>query len=159
MNKRGVRAFALGMLVAVSIIGTYYFYFTGQSQAKLDEAAAKQMLAKKGYVVLPASEYQKIKKANASTKPGAKIAEKDKTLTRPKNNPKKNQLIAYSLKVTSGMSPEEISNLLVKHHIIENGDEFEQFLTTHHFATKIQVGTYHLTDKMDYQEITKLLTK
>lgn len=77
MNKRTVRAFALGILFSVSLIGSaYYFLQNGKSSL----SKAKQSLEEKGYIVLSKSEYTNLQKQskrktrrNKARKPSKKL--------------------------------------------------------------------------------------
>lgn len=159
MNKQGLRAFAFGIIFTVSILGTYYFNYANESQAKFDETAAKKQLQKKGYIVLTDAEYQNMEKRLTGSHSAATKAKDQKAVNSQNNHANESKISTYTLKVASGMSSGEIAKLLEEHKIIENGDEFGQFLVAHQFQTKIQLGTYRLTNQMDYQEIAGLITK
>jgi hypothetical protein len=157
MNKRGIQAFSLGIIFTVSILGSYYFYFDKSSdQPNISEA--KNFLKSKGYTILSQTDYQKLKeKSTSQTK---------NTSSNQKQEHSKNQAVTennnektYQLQVTSGMASGEIANLLAEYKIIENTTEFEQYLITHQYETKVQLGTYNLTNKMDYKQISKIITK
>jgi hypothetical protein len=162
MNKRGIQAFSLGIIFTVSILGSYYFYFDkSSSQPNISEA--KSLLKSKGYTILTQTEYLNLKdssqtkatttKKQQQSKASAKDQSKKQTTTQ--NNDEK----TYQLQVTSGMASGEIANLLAKNKIIENAMEFEQYLITHQYETKVQLGTYILTTKMDYEQLAKIITK
>lgn len=158
MNKQGLRAFSLGMIFTVSILGTYY-YSSSQDQTKVSDNAAKSQLEKDGYVVLTSADYQNMKKKVTNHQSAVPKAEIKKGIKKQQGNAAKNQIITYQLRVVSGMSSENIAKLLEENNIIENGAEFSRFLVSHQFQTKIQLGTYHLTNNMSYEEIAKLITK
>jgi hypothetical protein len=160
MNKRSIRAFSLGIIFTVSVIGSYYFYF--DNSLKLPNSSqAKNLLEEKGYTVLTKTEYQKLrgkiistnKQQTKQSKAQKKILSKNQTIRQENNN------TAYLLQVVAGMPSGEIANLLAEQNIIENANEFQQYLITHQYETKVQLGTYNLTNKMDYEQIAKIITK
>lgn len=157
MNKQGLRAFSLGILFAVCLLGTYYYNFSKANIKTIDAGSAKSLLQKNGFIVLTSDEYKKLQTAKADKKENSLIT-KAKNNDSHKNQPTDNT-VAYHLKVASGMNLSEISSLLVQNKIIENGAEFTQYLIAHHEDSKIQLGTYTLTNKMDYTQITKNITK
>ncbi|WML45317.1 aminodeoxychorismate lyase [Neobacillus sp. PS3-40] len=167
MNNRGIRAFSLGMIFTVSILGSYYFSFEEGSQRHLKTSDAKILLEKNGYKILTSDEYKMLrgKKSNTLSKkiPSKKALElsKSKPKVQPNNQaiPQGNNEISYRLQVLSGMNSGDITSLLAEHKIIENEGEFQQYLITHQYQARVQLGTYDLTNKMNYDQIAKTITK
>lgn len=155
MNKQGIRAFSLGMIVAICLLGTYYYYFAQENLKIVDAQSAKSLLQKSGFIVLSSDEYKKLQTAQSNKN------EKSSTNQTKNNNFNKNQstTVTYHLKVAPGMNLSEIASLLVQEKIIDNNVEFTQYLTVHHDDSKIQLGSYTLTNKMDYEQIAKIITK
>lgn len=156
MNKRGIQAFSFGIIFTVSLLGSYYFYFEKSNVQTINEA--KSLLKSKGYTILTQVEYQQLKEKKTSQikstiTPQKKEQSKKQTVTQ--NTDEK----AYQLQVTTGMASGEIAKLLAENKIIENAMEFERYLITHHYETKVQLGTYSLTNKMDYKQLAKIITK
>lgn len=155
MNKRELRAFSMGILLSVGILGSNYFFFEKKAEQPMDGQEAKNLLQKEGYTVITADDYKKLKQEAAQKNIAS--AKQEKAVADPKQN--ENKLISYQLQVTSGMSSGEIAKTLADHHIIENAKEFAQYLIAHKYQTKIQLGTYTLTNAMDYVKLAKIITK
>jgi hypothetical protein len=156
MNKQGIRAFSLGIIFTVSVIGSYYFYFNNQSGPS-NFSQTKSLLEKKGYTVLTKTEYQKLNEKNKQPQKQTKVQFKNQHNNQTTTQENDNK--TYHLQVIAGMSSGEIANLLAEQKIIENAGEFQQYLTNHHYETKVQLGSYDLTNKMDYEQIAKIITK
>ncbi|EIJ78871.1 aminodeoxychorismate lyase [Bacillus methanolicus PB1] len=167
MNKRKVRAFALGILFSVSLIGTYYYYFQIGNESI---SKAKQTLEDKGFIVLSQSEYTKLQKQlhrkseaeqNQETAKNVKksIHTENDNIQASDSDAEENNVISYELKITSGMNTEQIATILSNVRIIEDAEDFEEYLSENGYSTRIQLGTFHLTNKMDYSQIAKILTK
>lgn len=154
MNKRGLRAFSMGILLSVGILGSNYFFFEKKADQPMSEQAAKSLLQKDGYTIIPADDYKKLKQAaqkNTSSAKQEKAGAGKKQI--------ENKVTTYQLQVTSGMSSGEIAKTLADNHIIENEKEFAQYLIVHKYQTRIQLGTYTLTNSMDYAQLAKIITK
>ncbi|MDP4085218.1 MAG: aminodeoxychorismate lyase [Bacillota bacterium] len=161
MNKRGLRAFSFGIIFTISMLGSYYYTFNKQPVNQLNQKNAKALLQKNGYVILSESEFSKIKKNTVPNKAVPKRSEtqnsKKQQVTPPPNPTTSN--VTYRLQVVSGMTSEEIAHILAEQKIIENEREFQSYLITHNYHTKVQLGSYDLTNKMDYSQIAKTITK
>ncbi len=164
MNKRTVRAFALGILFAAIIFGVSPFIL-GEKDS-LDLEKARTILEEQGYIVMAKSDYEKLEE---NKKDSIKQDEKGKA---EQKNPKEEEeekdqgeaeetqpVVTYQLVIASGMNTEEISKILEKEKIIDDQYQFEQYLIDHDYSTKVQVGSFELNSKMDYGEIGKIITK
>lgn len=156
MNKRGLRAISIGILLAVSVIGSDYYIFEKKDNKPLDQQTAKTLLQKEGYVVLSAEDYKKVKMQTRQKNTNSEIQTQANTLNKKQVE---NEELTYQLQIVSGVSSGEIAKLLVENHIIENENEFAQYMITHHFQTKIQLGTFSLSNTMSYDQIAKIITK
>jgi hypothetical protein len=162
MNKRRIQAFSLGIIFTVSVLGSYYFYVDKPSD-QLNINEAKSLLKSKGYTILTQAEYSNLKDSSqtktTTTKKQQQSKGPAKDLSKKQTTTQDNNEKTYQLQVTAGMASGEIANLLAKNKIIENAMEFEQYLITHQYETKVQLGTYSLTNKMDYEQLAKIITK
>ena len=61
MNKRSVRSFASGLILAVTLIGSIYYYQNDSKLSTIEVDEATSFLADKGYIVLKESEYNALK--------------------------------------------------------------------------------------------------
>ncbi|MDE3839603.1 aminodeoxychorismate lyase [Bacillus methanolicus] len=166
MNKRTVRAFALGILFSVSLIGTYYYFFQNENGSI---SKAKQTLEDKGFIVLSQSEFTKLQKHShrkSEAEQYQETAENAEKSIHTNNDhvqassvAEENKIISYELKITDGMNTEQIATILANVRIIEDAEDFEEYLSKNGYSTRIQLGTFLLTNEMDYSQIAKILTK
>lgn len=173
MNRQSLRAFAFGMLFSVSAIGSYYFIFEDKREVNLTDEEAKELLKSSGFEVLTAKEFEEVKKA--AIEDYAKEQEKSKEIEdkekaenetieeneeqEDSTDKEEEKVLTYELEIKSGMSTAEISSLLVNAGIIGDAAEFEQYLISENYNTKVQVGTFELTNKMSIDEIARIITK
>jgi CRISPR/Cas system-associated protein endoribonuclease Cas2 len=150
MNKHILRAFSVGMIFTVSASAAYDFHFAKKEPQKITVSAAKQILNNEGYVVLKKAEYKKIIKKPAIQKTEETNINSD--------TPNKDE-INYQLSIEKGMSSSQISALLAAAKIIDDNKAFAEYLISNNYQTKIQLGTYNLTNKMGYEQIAKMITK
>ncbi|MFE8702462.1 aminodeoxychorismate lyase [Cytobacillus sp. FJAT-54145] len=174
MNRQSLRAFAFGMLFSVSAIGSYYFIFEDKREVNLTDEEAKELLKSSGFEVLTVKEFEEAKKA--AIEGYAKEQELSKEVEEKKEkadnerieeneeqedftDEEEEKVLTYELEIKSGMSTAEISSLLANAGIIGDAAEFEQYLISENYNTKVQVGTFELTNKMSKDEIARIITK
>lgn len=153
MNKRSIRSFAFGIFFAVSFIGASTHIFEEKSETTVKEA--KALLKKEGFITISEEEYEnlKAKKEEAVEEP------KDKVEPPTQEQETENLATQYELEIVSGMNTSEIARILEEAHIIDDEQDFEQFLIEHDYNTKVQIGVFDLDSEMDYEEIAKKITK
>lgn len=161
MNKRSTRAFALGILVSVSLIGVVYFSIN-EKTAEINTKEAKAVLANDGYIVLTKDKYNQMEKTITEATEQAKKTnppqQKAKTEVSVENEEKEINT-ALKLKILRGLVPRDIALMLEKEKIIDDADQFELYLEDNGLSKKIQLGTYELKSGMSYEEIAKIITK
>ncbi|WP_394232959.1 hypothetical protein [Niallia oryzisoli] len=154
MNKRSLRSFAFGIFMTVSIIGCFSFF---QKEPKQQESIpmkdAKALLEKSGYVILPVTEYEELQKQTP-------IQEKEEAVQNVQEaDPSVDSIKNYQLEITEGLAPNDIAAKLAENQIIKNEKEFTDFLINQNYHTKIQLGSFPLTNQMSYQQIADIITK
>jgi len=65
----------------------------------------------------------------------------------------------YSLTIEEGMASSEISAKLEDNNIIDDANKFNRFLETEGYELKVQIGTFDVSDDMDFEEIANTITK
>lgn len=160
MNKRTTRAFAFGIIFAVLAM-TVFTYTKGMlKEKKISLQEAKSTVEAKGYTILSKEEYQKLtNQVKSVKKPSTQNTPASKKPSQNNSAKQETTKIAYILNISEGMSPEVIASLLEKDHIIKDKNSFIKYLNTHKLSTKVQVGTYKLTNEMNEEEIAKIITK
>lgn len=160
MNKRTVRAFALGILFAAVFLGAHTYIFGKDSKPSVEEA--KAVLEEQGFIVSTKSEDEKISKEKApATEEEERTKKEDKAEEQPeeKKNTEAERVITYQLEIQGGMNTEEIASILEREKIIDDQHRFEEYLIEHEYNTKVQIGKFELNSKMDYEEISRIITK
>lgn len=161
MNKRSTRAFALGILVSVSMIGIIYFSMDEKKTVELTAENAKAMLANDGYVVLTKDKYRQMEKTIAVAAEQANITKppQEETTKVPEEKEEKEDNTTLKLEIITGTVPRDIALKLEKETIIDDANQFELYLEDNGLSKKIQLGTYELKAGMSYEEIAKIITK
>jgi hypothetical protein len=143
-TKQTIRAAALGMLFATSVMGTaYYIEPKTLTKAKLDD-----VLEKEGLVAIRESEYKKLIEA----------AKKKQSTLAPINPSSPKTVFVYSLTIQKGDVPNDFAQKLENAHIISDADALVAYLQTHGLTRYIRPGTYQVHSDMSYEEISKLIT-
>lgn len=153
MNKRSVRAFSVGILFAALLL----FISGFGKETDISVKKAKEVLTNEGFVVVSKAEYDKLSAPQTKEVPAKDEEQKEETKAPEKEEEVK--VVHFALEITSGMSTGEISTKLKQANIINNEEDFEQFLIDNGYHTKVQVGTFELNSQMNHEEIAKTITK
>ncbi|MBW8348118.1 endolytic transglycosylase MltG [Bacillus sp. IITD106] len=150
MNKQTTRAFASGLLISALIVYAYVHFF--QKQPKPMPAI------KEGYIEIKKSEYEILKQESKDWQ------EKYEQLSQKKDEEKtKNEaeptIKNYQLVISEGMSSKEICTELENAGLIDDAEDFNDYLANKNLQKNIQIGTYELNDKMTYEEISNIIAK
>lgn len=169
MNKYSIRSFAFGILVTVCLIGLVYFGQDNNIKGKNNIEVSKTLLEKSGFVVISKSEYTNLQNKTSKQseviqkdeKKKEKVATQELVKKEGKNDevPVEDNLINYQLEVVSGMTSNEIAKILADQKIVEDEAAFANYLAENGYQTKIQLGSYSLTNKMNAEQIAKMITK
>lgn len=108
---------------------------------------AKKVVTEHDFIVLTKDEYTQLQSKQAERTDG-----KNKRKKAPKQS-----VITYKLVVTTGMTTGEIASLLNENGIIRNQQDFINFMATNGYSKSIQLGTFQLTNQMNFAEIADLL--
>ena len=166
MNKRSVRSFASGLILAITLIGSFYFAHN-DSKPTMEVDEATSFLENEGYIVLKESEYntlkdkapiQNDKKQPENKKPIQENTEV-KVETVPPTADTTDSIINFQLEVESGMTSSEIAAKLAQNKIVKDEEDFAKYLIKNDYQTDIQLGSYSLTNRMSYDQIAKMITK
>lgn len=63
-----------------------------------------------------------------------------------------------TLEISEGTSSLDVAELLTEKKIVSDVDEFNDFLTNHGYAKKIQIGIYKIDQSMSPKDIAELIT-
>jgi hypothetical protein len=168
--KQIIRAFSLGLLTATLLLFVVYQIKTEKPKHELPlegvsiEEASK-LLKTKGYVLLSESEFHELITASEqksdlekekTKSDDEKTVQEEKESIEEKENP---TVIEYTLTIAPGMNSIDIADTLEEANIIDNSEEFQQFLEENGYSTFIQIGDFTLHNQMSLDEIAKIITK
>jgi hypothetical protein len=161
MNKMTARAFSIGILLAVSILGMVY-YFSDSSKQTITKEEAKTVLEEEGLVVLEEKEYNELldtavqeQKNSTSQQPPAETPAAPEQPAQPAQP----EVVTYQLVITEGMLPSDIAEVLGANKIVSDVHEFNDYLINMGYHTDVQLGTYDLNSQMGFEQIAKIITK
>ncbi|TRM12714.1 endolytic transglycosylase MltG [Lentibacillus cibarius] len=155
--KQPIRFFALGLLTA-GIICLVAFYLFDANQEK-PELSTKEMVKKvesEGYHVLTESEY--ISVSVQSDEADTDSNDNNNEQNSRSDDTTENNSETYTLTVESGMTPSNISETLAQNNIIDDADEFTQYMENEGYSKLVQLGEFKLTSAMSRHDIAEVIT-
>jgi len=167
MNRIHLRAFALGIVFSTSLLGTYYYFFDNQHEAtKLSDEELIAQVENDGYKVVKKDEYNELEKKAAEAEKAENTEQKEDTEkvettteSEEKAEEKADPITEYKLSIISGMQTSEIASILKDAAIVDDAMNFEQYLISTGYHTKVQIGEFTLKSDMSYEQIAKIITK
>lgn len=152
--KHVIRGFATALLLAGACMLAFHFTETPKTEETATASAAvktvkpsidamKKELEENDYHVLSNQDYDQLKDAQK------KSPEK----------PEKEEPKTFTLKLETGMTSDDVASALEKEDIIEDASAFRTYLDITEASESLQVGTYHVSSDMKYEDIAKLMTK
>lgn len=69
-----------------------------------------------------------------------------------------NKVVTATIVIERGNTATMVCEKMQKAKIVENGEDFKQYLVKHNLTDYINVGTYTISSDMSYKEMAKLLT-
>ncbi|RLQ98223.1 endolytic transglycosylase MltG [Falsibacillus albus] len=159
MDRRAARFFAAGITFAIIVMFIFLKFFP-QPEGKSTETE-KASWKQKGYTIVKSESYTALKKQlSQAEKQLDQVQTNHKDSSAETGNGDKQKIITrFHLVVHSGMTTSEISNELEKAGIVDNGQDFNDYLIKHKYQLILQIGEYDLMSNMDYETIAKIITK
>lgn len=163
--KYFLRGLGTGILSATILLFCVYSY--KMSDSKIIEKArelgmeyTKEKESETEYV----KDTNEIKDMSDSTKENeSKKKEETTTLSQPESTSKSPQPTSSSnlidVSISSGMNSERVSDALEAAGVINNAEDFNQYLIENDMGRYIKSGEYHLRSGMSYAEIADILQK
>ncbi|MCR2820399.1 hypothetical protein [Lederbergia panacisoli] len=149
MSKQTTRAFASGILVSTLILYVFVHFF----EKKPEPVRA----IKEGYIEIERNEYEQLKQESEEwQKKYETNAKKNSEVIEKKAEPSEKH---YRLVISEGMSSKEICARLEEAGLIDNAEDFNDFLANQNLQRYIQIGTYDLNDSMSYEDISSIIAK
>ncbi|MGG3574757.1 hypothetical protein ABES25_09710 [Bacillus gobiensis] len=161
MTKRGLQAFAGGMILATSVLaGTFYFSPDEKADASKDEAEitenqVKSYLEANKLVSLKRNDYEKLLTSKEEALKQADEAEQEKPAEKETSKKEGN----YKLTIQDGMSSADVSNQLEKDGLIPSARDFNDYVIDGGYHTKVRAGDFELKYGMGFKQIVNVLTR
>ncbi|MBD0407916.1 endolytic transglycosylase MltG [Bacillus sp. 1021] len=154
MTKRGIQAFAAGMMLATAVLAAV-FYLTDHDQAAavktektaLTEKEVNSYLDSQQKVSVKRDDYQKLLDA------------KEKSLNNDQNTDAKKKKVTYKLTIKDGMSTADVSSILEKEGIIPSAKDFNDYVIDAGYHKEIRAGHFKVDSDMSFKKIVKTLTR
>lgn len=148
--KQSIRTFALGILCATLLLGvTYYLTDASETANEISQAETITKLEQDGYVVSnTGTDYQ-----NSNENPEMEQPSDQET----SNQNGSEESFTYTLTIEAGMSPKEIIEKLYNANIIEDEQEFAQYLNENNYRTSIQIGEFEVSSDMTNEEVAETI--
>ncbi|AZV50916.1 endolytic transglycosylase MltG [Bacillus halotolerans] len=153
MTKRGIQAFAGGIILATAVLASV-FYLTDEDQAAavkeqktVTEQDVNNYLDSKKMVSVNRDEYQKL------------LDSKEKSLSDDSSSDSKNKVKTYKLIIKDGMSTADVSAILEKEGIISSAKDFNDYVIDAGYHKEIRAGEFKVKSDMTFKKIVKTLTR
>ncbi|BDG80690.1 hypothetical protein BJH90_15040 [Bacillus halotolerans] len=153
MTKRGIQAFAGGIILATAVLASV-FYLTDEDQAAavkeqktVTEQDVNNYLDSKKMVSVNRDEYQKL------------LDSKEKSLSDDSSSDSKNKVKTYKLIIKDGMSTADVSAILEKEGIISSAKDFNDYVIDAGYHKEIRAGEFKVKSDMSFKKIVKTLTR
>ncbi|MDP4526087.1 endolytic transglycosylase MltG [Bacillus halotolerans] len=153
MTKRGIQAFAGGIILATAVLASV-FYLTDEDQAAavkeqktVTEQDVNNYLDSKKMVSVNRDEYQKL------------LDSKEKSLSDDSSSDTKNKVKTYKLIIKDGMSTADVSAILEKEGIISSAKDFNDYVIDAGYHKEIRAGEFKVKSDMSFKKIVKTLTR
>lgn len=142
MTKRGIQAFAGGIILATAVLASV-FYLTDEDQAAavkeqktVTEQDVNNYLDSKKMVSVNRDEYQKL------------LDSKEKSLSDDSSSDSKNKVKTYKLIIKDGMSTADVSAILEKEGIISSAKDFNDYVIDAGYHKEIRAGEFKVKSDM-----------
>ena len=153
MTKRGIQAFAGGIILATAVLASV-LYLTDEDQAAavkeqktVTEQDVNNYLDSKKMVSVNRDEYQKL------------LDSKEKSLSDDSSSDSKNKVKTYKLIIKDGMSTADVSAILEKEGIISSAKDFNDYVIDAGYHKEIRAGEFKVKSDMSFKKIVKTLTR
>lgn len=155
MTKKGLRGISIGLFIATLILAYIYFFQSIEAETMEREEEVPQLslsseemmlhLEQQGFIVLEEEEYNLLLKTKVDS---------------DEHEVELEEVPHYAIvTVESGMTSTDVAKKLEEAQIIESHEDFIAYLIEHQLAYIINVGEYHLTSDMTFEQLGVILTE
>jgi glucan-binding YG repeat protein len=159
-----LRGIAIGVIIATGVLALVHFTNPPQVVTKEKEKpytvdAAVAFLEKHDYEVVKKDAVKpNASKEAESEKVEEKVEENDQTNKETESTkektPKEHQLV-----IKSGMNSFDVAEVLFQNGIVDDAEDFNDFLEKNDYQRIIRPGTYTVHDQMSYEQLAIIITK
>ncbi|KQL34236.1 endolytic transglycosylase MltG [Psychrobacillus sp. FJAT-21963] len=161
MKRTSIRSFGIGLFIAGAVLQL-------QHLTQEDEITSKRSITEEAYEKSQ-TELKNVKQQLAQLQMDLENAQKGQPVTDESKEEEtakeeatqsdtSNSSTPYTLIVQAGMNSKEISTLLEEAGIVQNKQDFEDYLVSQDLAGRIQIGEYKLDSSMTLKQIAEKLT-
>ena len=161
MSRESIKGFALGLFVSTAFLGGYYF-LEEKDKKEITIEQLEEASEELGYTLVKTGDDSAEEKESMKEVEEPFSQESDslpKIQTSGNSTKASSEVISYTLTISTGMGSDKIALILFENNIIENADNFEQYLKENNIARKIRVGEFQLTNEMSFERIASIVTK
>ena len=154
------RAKNLGMIEATNTDATYGISENDKSQKDVGDKTTEAVKEVTTDSIADVSE-KAAATTEITTEAKTEISTEEKTTEAPKETTTEkveNSYTEATITVTSGMGSPEVAALMKEAGIIEDADDFDNYLVNQGISDKIQINTFKFNSNMSYEDIAKELT-
>lgn len=176
--KQFVRSFSIGLFTAAILMLAVYFLGGGSDTAEnLELEELTSLVEQKGHRVVTEEDYIALSVRDDERDTEEEIEETDQDekdsneksneedVDEEKENDKKesdeedeedtDEPVEYTLTIESGMPSSEIGALLEENDIIEEADDFSDYLEEHDYSLQIKATDHDVTSDMSFYELAE----
>ncbi|ENH97475.1 hypothetical protein J416_05673 [Gracilibacillus halophilus YIM-C55.5] len=160
--KQIIRAFALGLLTASVIIGSFYYISTSKTQSESSKLSLDEQIhqvEEEGYYVYQEDMETRISDMEATiTELEQSSSEDDNQETSEQDHEETNTVALQTIEIETGMTGPEVAEILHENQIIDDPESFSDYLVEENLARFIQIGEFQVHEEMTIEEIASILT-
>lgn len=164
-----MRGFSAGILITCAVFAFFYFliFNNGQTATKgvvkqtpLTDAAVTQYLTNHNRKAIDINAYNQWMASSNASAAGQTKNKANSAPSSSKPQPAQNKTVSYNLKITSGMTPGDISTQLVNAKILKSDQKlnFDQYLHNSKLEAYVQLGSFNVSSDMSIQKIAQVIT-
>ncbi|MBP1971772.1 hypothetical protein J2Z83_003927 [Virgibacillus natechei] len=152
--KQPIRSFSIGLFTAgvIMLVGVYFFETPNDTEQLPVVDEMIPAVEEEGYRVLTESDYISL----SVNEDNNEDDQEDTEETEEDESEEENEH-SYTLTIEPGMPSSDIGPLLVENQIVDDADDFNQYLDEEDYSLYIQLGEYDLSSDMSFYEIAEVI--
>ncbi|MFD1736555.1 hypothetical protein ACFSCX_08250 [Bacillus salitolerans] len=171
MSKGFLRGLSFGIILTTTILS--YFLYTSVTEKEtsdftISSEEVTQFLEQSGQTSITVEEYTRLTEASNELEQvkldlenlknqSSAHAQNEENMTED-TQVEPNEILSYTLEIKSGMATTQVSKRLEEVKIINSATQFEEYLKKRNWEGSVQIGTFHVNNKMTVEEIAAMIT-